>query len=156
MYSVILAQNKECTMSRFNKLSHAIWHCKYHVVFVPKYRYKVLSGSVGTTIYKKIRILAEQKGCEVLELNVQQDHVHLVFMVPPKFSISEVIGMLKGKTAMDIFKSYPKLRINTYWSNHFWAPGYCLDTVGIDEVMIRKYVKYQSKKEDEEQLKFNF
>ena len=143
-------------MSRFSKLSHAIWHCKYHVVFVPKYRYRVLSGSVGTSVYKKIKILSEQKGCEVLELNIQQDHVHLVAMILPKFSASEVIGMLKGKTAMDIFKNYPKLRTKTYWGNHFWAPGYCLDTVGIDEEMIIKYVKYQSEKEDEEQLKFRF
>ena len=142
-------------MSRFIKLSHAIWHCKYHVFFVPKYRYRVLSGSVGTGVYRKLKILSEQKGCEVLELNVQQDHVHLVLMIPPKFSVSEIIGMLKGKTAMDVFKNYPKLRTKTYWGNHFWAPGYCLDTVGIDEEMIRKYVKYQSKKEDDEQLKFN-
>ena len=143
-------------MSRFNKLSHGLWHCKYHLVFVPKYRYRVLEGDIGNHIYKKIRILSEQKGCEVLELNVQSDHVHLIFMVPPKFSISEIIGMLKGKTAMDVFKNYPKLRTKTYWGNHFWAPGYCLDTVGIDEEMIRKYVKYQSEKESEEQLTFKF
>ena len=77
-------------MSRFSKLSHAIWHCKYHVVFVPKYRYKVLSGSVGKTVYTKLKILSERKGCNVLELNVQQDHVHLVFMVSPKFAVSEI------------------------------------------------------------------
>ena len=141
-------------MSRFSKLSHAIWHCKYHVVFVPKYRYRVLSGSVGTAIYKKLRILSEHKGCKVLELNVQHDHVHIVLMIPPKFAVSEIIGMLKGKTAMDIFKNYPNLRSKTYWGNHFWSPGYCIDTVGIDEAMIRKYVKYQSVAEDEKQLKF--
>ena len=143
-------------MSRFSKLSHALWHCKYHVVFVPKYRYRVLGGSVGVRVYQKIRILSEQKGCEVIELNVQQDHVHLVFMVPPKFPVSQIIGMLKGKTAMDIFKNYPTLRTKTYWGNHFWSPGYCLDTVGIDEDMIRKYVKYQSKKDDDDQLRFKF
>ncbi len=143
-------------MSRFVKLSHAIWHCKYHVVFVPKYRYMVLSGSIGTRVYTKIRILSEQKGCKVIQLNVQLDHVHLVVMIPPKFSVSDIIGMLKGKVAMDIFKNFPGLKTKTYWGNHFWAPGYCLDTVGIDEDMIIKYVKYQSKKEDEEQLKFKF
>ncbi len=141
-------------MSRFVKLSYAIWHCKYHVIFVPKYRYRVLSGTVGSRVYKKIRILSEQKGCKVLQLNVLLDHVHLVVMIPPKFSASEIIGMLKGKIAMDIFKNFPQLRTQTYWGNHFWAPGYCLDTVGIDEEMIIKYVKYQSKKENEEQLKF--
>ena len=141
-------------MSRFNKLSHAIWHCKYHVVFVPKYRYRVLDGAVGKSVYKKIRILCGQKGCDVLALNVQFDHVHLVFMVLPKFSLSEIIGMLKGKVAMDVFKNYPKMREKTYWGNHFWSPGYCLDTVGMDEEMIKKYVKYQSKQEDEDQLKF--
>ncbi len=100
-------------MSRFVKLSHAIWHCKYHVVFVPKYRYMVLSGSIGTRVYTKIRILSEQKGCKVIQLNVQLDHVHLVVMIPPKFSVSDIIGMLKGKVAMDIFKNFPGLKTKT-------------------------------------------
>ncbi|HBM2982330.1 TPA: IS200/IS605 family transposase, partial [Klebsiella michiganensis] len=97
-----------------------------------------------------IRISSEQLGIEVVELNVQIDHVHLLVKVPPRLSISHVIGHLKGKTALRLFSKFPYLRKNKLWGNHFWARGYCVDTVGINEEMIRKYVKYQEKHEVEE------
>jgi putative transposase len=92
-------------------------------------------------------MFCEQKGCEVVELNVQDDHVHLIVMMPPKVSVSDLIGTLKGRSAIRIFKQRPGLKTKLYWGNHFWAPGYCVDTVGLNEDMIRKYVRYQEKKE---------
>ena len=144
-------------MSRFRKLSHVLWHCQYHLVWVPKYRYKILDGKLHTEVERCIRIFCEQKKCEIAELNIQEDHVHLIVMMPPKVSVSDLIGCLKGRTAIRIFKQNPKLKTKLYWRNHFWAPGYCVDTIGLDEDMIRKYVRYQEKKEREaEQLGFKF
>ena len=82
-----------------------------------------------------------------MELNIQPDHVHLIVMVPPKKSISDMVGILKDRSAIRIFKQFPYLKRKPYWGNHFWVPGYCVDTVGLDAEMIRKYVKYQDKKE---------
>ena len=144
-------------MSRFRRLSHAIWHCQYHLVWVPKYRHRVLQGDVAREVYNCIQLFAGQKSCEVIELNVQIDHVHLLTMVPPKVSISDLMGVVKGRTAIRVFKMFPYLKQKPYWGNHFWAPGYCVDTVGLDAEMIRKYVKYQEKKErQQEQMKIKF
>ena len=134
-------------MSRFRKLSHVIWHCQYHIVWVPKYRYRVLKDRIGFEISKTIRIFSERQGCEVVELNVQTDHVHLLLLVPPKVSISKLVGTIKGKSAIQVFKQFSYLKKKPYWGNHFWAKGYCVDTVGVDAEMIRKYVKYQEKLE---------
>jgi len=82
-----------------------------------------------------------------VELNIQKDHIHLLVKVPPKVSISNLMGVLKGKTAIRVFHKFPELKIKPYWGNHFWAKGYCVDTVGLDSEMIRKYVKYQEKDE---------
>ncbi len=87
-------------MSRFKKLSHVIWFCQYHIVFVPKYRYRILKGDIGKFVYQSIYAHTERSGCEVIELNVQPDHVHLLVKVPPKISISELVGKVKGKTAI--------------------------------------------------------
>jgi putative transposase len=121
------------SMSRFSKLSHVIWHCQYHIIWVPKYRYRVLKDKVGYEVMKTIRVYAERLGCEVVELNVQPDHVHFLVKVPPNVSISS--------------KQFPYLKKNPYWGNHFWAKGYCVDTVGVNAEMIRKYVKYQERLE---------
>ena len=84
---------------------------------------------------------------EVVELNIQNDHVHLLVKVPPKVSISQLVGTVKGWTALRLFTKFPYLKKKPYWGNHFWAKGYCVDTVGVDAEMIRKNVKYQEKKE---------
>ena len=142
-------------MSRFKKLSHTLWHCQYHVVWVPKYRYRVMSGKVKESIEHGIRAICGYKGCEVIELSVQHDHVHAIMQVPPKVAISELMGRVKGQTATRLFKQFGELRKKPYWGNHFWAQGYCVDTVGVDAEMIRRYVQYQEKKEREvEQLRF--
>ncbi len=134
-------------MSRFQKLSQTIWHCQYHIVWVPKYRYRILSGAVATEVSNCIRAFSEQKDCKIVELNVQIDHVHLLVMVPPKVSISDYVGMLKGRSAIRVFNKFRKLKDKPYWGNQFWARGYCVDTVGLDTEMIRKYVKHQERKE---------
>ena len=144
-------------MSRFRRLSHAIWHCQYHLVWVPKYRHRVLQGDVKGEVTTCIHVFSDQKGCEVVEMNVQQDHVHLIVMIPPKVSISDYMGIIKGRTAIRVFKQFPYLRQRPYWGNHFWAPGYCVDTIGLDAEMIRKYVQYQEEREKrQDQMRFKF
>ena len=134
-------------MSRFRKLSQTIWHCQYHIVFVPKYRYRVLSGAIGYEVERCIRAFSEQKKVEIIELNVQVDHVHLLVMVPPKISLSDYVGLVKGRTAIRVLNRFRQLKKKPYWGNHLWAKGYCIDTVGLDSEMIRKYVKYQERNE---------
>ncbi len=110
----------------------------------------------GRSWYKDVVWLEK---CEVVELNVQEDHVHLLVSVPPKISISYLMGVLKGKIAIKLFKSYPNLKKKPYWGNHFWARGYFVSTVGLDEEMIKKYVKHQEKEEkkaESQQQKFEF
>ena len=90
-------------------------------------------------------------------MNIKNDHVHVIVSVPPKLSISKLMGILKGKTAIKIFKSYPQLKKKPYWGNHFWSRGYCVDTICLDEEKIKKYVKYQEDQERiEEQQRLNF
>lgn len=134
-------------MSRFSKLSHVLWCCQYHIVWVPKYRYRVLRGPVGEEVHNCIHVFAGRLGCVIIELNVQQDYVHLLVKIPPKVSISEFMGSVKGQTAIRVFKKFPYLRERPYWGNHFWANGYCVDTVGLDTEMIRKNIVYQERNE---------
>ena len=134
-------------MSRFRKLSQTLWYCQYHIVWVPKYRFRVLTGKVAEEVENCIRAFSERQGCEIVELNVQADHVHLLALVPPKVSISGYVGTLKGRTAIRVFNKFRDLKEKPYWGNHFWARGYCVDTVGLDAEMIHKYVKYQEDKE---------
>jgi putative transposase len=122
----------------------------YHIVWTPKYRFKILRDILADTMEDKIRTICEWKEVEVIEMNVQPDHVHLVCNIPPKLSVSEFMGVLKGKTATMMFKSYPTLRKKPYWGNHFWSRGYFVSTVGVDEERIKKYVKYQESEERKE------
>ena len=134
-------------MSRFRKLSHTIWHCQYHIIWVPKYRFRVLQGRIAEEVEEAVRGFVERMGAEVLELSVQVDHVHLQVMVPPKVSISKFMGTIKGRTAIQILNQHRKLKKRPYWGNHFWARGYCVDTIGLDEEKVRAYVRYQEKRE---------
>ena len=146
-------------MSKYKKLSHVVYKCDYHIVWVPKYRLRILKGEIKDLVEDDIKKLCEWKKCEVIELNVQEDHIHLLVSVPPKISISYLMGVLKGKIAIKIFKSYPRLKNKPYWGNHFWARGYFVSTVGLDEEMIKKYVKYQEKEEKKaksQQQRFDF
>ena len=134
-------------MSKYRKLTHVVYRCDYHIVFAPKYRYRVLTGAIAEAVERDIRTVAAWRKVEVWELSVQADHVHLVCSIPPKVSVSEFMGLLKGKLAIKLFKSYPKLRKKPYWGNHFWSRGYFVSTVGVDEEMIRRYVRYQEDRE---------
>jgi len=117
----------------------------------------MLQGPVGQEVYNCIQVFLGHLQCEPIELNVQIDHVHLVAMVPPKVSISNLMGSLKGRTAIRVFKKFPYLKKKPYWGNHFWARGYCVDTIGLDADMICRYVKYQEDRERrDEQLHLKY
>jgi len=137
--------------SNYKKLSHVVYKCDYHIVWTPKYRFRVLFGEVKVLVENDIGMLCEWKGVEVIELNVQIDHVHIVCSIPPKVSVSELLGTLKGKLAIKVFKTYPKLKQKPYWGNHFWSRGYFVTTVGVDEEIIRRYVKYQEGEDKKEE-----
>lgn len=133
---------------RFKKLAHSLYECKYHIVFCPKYRYKILEEKVALYVKQQIYRLCNQKdGLEVIELNIQPDHVHLILSIPPKYEVSKVVGFLKGKMALKLFDKFPALR-KKYWGRHVWSRGYCVSTVGLDEDRIRKYVKWQNRKSE--------
>ena len=134
-------------MSRFKKLSHTLWHCQYHIVWTPKYRLRILEGDVAEEVCHCVRSFSSQKQCEVNELNVQKDHVHVIVMIPPKLSVSNYMGIVKGRTAIRVFNKFRTLKKKPYWGNHFWTSGYCVDTIGLDEEKIRRYVQYQEAKE---------
>lgn len=132
---------------RFRKLSHSIYECKYHVVFCPKYRFRIFQDDIARYTKQQIYTLCRQKDrVEVLELNVQQDHIHLVLSIPPKYAVSALMGFLKGKLALRLFGRYERLG-KRYWGRHLWSRGYCVSTVGLDEQQIRAYVKWQEGKE---------
>ena len=114
---------------------------------------RILKGAIQKSVKEIISQLCEWKKLEILEMNVLEDHVHLVISIPPKFAVSEIIGFLKGKCAIKIFDRHLELK-KRYWGRHFWAKGYCVSTVGLDEEKIRKYVKWQLEKDKRmEQLK---
>jgi putative transposase len=116
-----------------------------------------LKGEVKEEVKKCIHVFCSMNGSKVEELKIQVDHVHLVLKIPTKVSVSDMMGVHKGRTAIRIFKPFPELKERLYWGNHFCANGYCVDTIGLDEEMIRKYVRYQEKQERKiEQLKFRF
>jgi putative transposase len=127
----------------FKRLSHSLYECKYHVVFCPKYRFRILKDQVAEYVRQQIYSLCQQKeGVELLELNIQPDHVHRVVSIPPKYAVSEFMGFLKGKLALRLFQQYEQLG-RRYWGRHLWSRGYCVSTVGLDEEKIRLYVKWQ-------------
>ena len=125
--------------------NHVKSECKYHLVIVPKYRKKTLYGKTGSDMREILRDLARQKGVEILEGNVMPDHVHMVLSVPPKYSISSIVGFLKGKSAIRIHQLHGKRK--SVSQKTFWSRGYFVRTIGIDEKMVREYVKDQWKKD---------
>ena len=132
---------------QFRKLSHSIYQCKYHIVFCPKYRYRILNGEIAEYLKRELYNLCRHKDAvEIIEANVQADHVHLVLSIPPKYAVSNIMGYLKGKLAIRLFNRYEHLH-RRYWGKHLWSRGYCVSTVGLDEEKIRRYVKWQQAKE---------
>ena len=130
-------------MSKYKRLSHTIYYCVYHIVFCPKYRYRIMDKAISDYCKQQLYHLCSQKEMvEVMEMNIQPDHIHVVLSIPPKHSISSIMGFLKGKLALKMFGTYEKLN-KRYWDRHFWSRGYCVSTVGLNEDQIRKYVKWQ-------------
>ncbi len=128
-------------MHDWQSLSHVRWECKYHVVIIPKYRKKVLYGHWRGAIGRILRELCDQRGVELVEGHAVADHVHMCLSIPPKFSVSHTIGFLKGKSAVRIHREL--LRERRMTGLHFWATGYGVSTVGLDEERIRKYIREQ-------------
>ena len=125
-------------------LSHVVWECKYHVVLVPKYRYQVFGQEVREAVRDELKKLCLWMRLEILEGHVARDHVHMCLSIPPKYAVSEVMGTLKGKTAIRMFNKFPELR-KRYWGSHFWSRGYYVNTVGKNEDTIREYIRNQDK-----------
>jgi putative transposase len=125
-------------------LAHTKWLCKYHIVFTPKYRRKIIYNSLRTDLRDIIRDLCKWKGVEIIEGHMMADHVHLLLSIPPKYSVSEVMGYLKGKSAMMIFDRHSNLKYK-FGNRHFWAEGYYVSTVGFNEATVAKYIREQDK-----------
>ena len=133
----------------YQKLSHSVWLCKYHIVFCPKYRYKILENKAEVLVRNELYKLCGQKDqVQIDEINIQVDHIHLVISIPPKYSVSEIMGWLKGKIAIKLFQEQKSLT-KQYWGRHIWARGYCVSTIGLDEDQIKKYVKWSQEREQQ-------
>ena len=136
-------------MNDTRKLVHSVWECKYHVVFIPKCRKKRLFGEIRRDLGEVFRRLARQKESEIEEGHLMPDHVHMLIAIPPKYAVAQVIGFMKGKSAIHIARAYGGRKRN-FTGQHFWARGYFVSTVGRDEAVIREYIRNQEK-EDERQ-----
>ena len=127
-------------------LKHSVWECKYHIVWIPKYRKKVLYGQLRQYLGEILHGLAQQKECKIEEGHLVNDHVHILISIPPKYSVAQVVGFLKGKSAIAIARNYLGRRQN-YTGQRFWARGYHVSTVGRNEEKIRNYIRHQENEE---------
>ena len=135
-----------------DSLAHTKWNCKYHIVFAPKYRRQIIYGKIKADIGKMLRKLCEYKQIEILEAEACKDHIHMLISVPPKYSISQIMGYLKGKSSLMIFEKYANLKYK-YGNRHFWCRGFYVDTVGRNKKAIQQYIRKQLQEDhDEEQL----
>jgi putative transposase len=135
-----------------DSLAHTKWNCKYHIVFAPKYRRQVIYGKIKADIGKMLRKLCEYKQIEILEAEACKDHIHMLISVPPKYSISQIMGYLKGKSSLMIFEKYANLKYK-YGNRHFWCRGFYVDTVGRNKKAIAEYIRNQLHEDHEaEQL----
>ena len=130
------------TMDDINSLAHSKWNCKYHVVFAPKYRRMVIYNQIKVDIGKILRKLCEQKEIEIIEAELCQDHIHMLIKIPPKFSVAQIMGYLKGKSTLMIFDRHANLKYK-YGNRHFWCRGYYVDTVGKNTKRIAEYIRNQ-------------
>jgi putative transposase len=133
-------------MNDVSSLTHSRWECKYHVVWIPKYRRKSLYGQLRQYLGQIFKDLARSRESEVLEGHMMVDHVHMLISIPPKYSVAQVIGYIKGKSAIHIARNYLGHRRN-FTGQHFWARGYHVSTVGRDEQVVREYIKAQEKED---------
>ena len=126
----------------FESLSHSRFDCKYHLVFVAKYRKKTLYGKIRIYLGPVFHELAHQKGCKILEGHMVQDHVHMLISIPPKYAVSQIVGYIKGKSAIAVARQFSGRKQN-FNGEQFWARGYAVSTVGFEEEQIRKYIRHQ-------------
>ena len=133
-------------MNQYESLNHTKHECKYHIVFIPKYRKKLFYGQIRKELGTVLRELARQKECKIEEGHLMGDHVHILLSIPPKYSVSQVVGFIKGKSAIHIARTFTG-RHRNFTGQHFWARGYFVSTVGKDETTIREYIKNQEKED---------
>jgi len=125
-----------------NSLAHTKWECKYHIVFAPKYRRQIIYGKIKADIGQMLRKLCEYKGIEIIEAEACKDHIHMLVSIPPKYSIAQIMGYLKGKSSLMIFEKYANLKYK-YGNRHFWCRGYYVSTVGANKKAIQEYIRNQ-------------
>ncbi|WP_448217479.1 IS200/IS605 family transposase [Endozoicomonas sp. 2B-B] len=143
-------------MPDYKSLTHTRWDCKYHIVFIPKKRQKVIYGSLRKFLGAIFHDLASRKGCEIVEGHLMRDHVHICISIPPKHSVPNVVGYLKGKYAIAIARHF-KGKQRNFSGEHFWARGYFVSTVGLDEDLVKAYIRNQEiNDETRDQLKLGF
>ncbi len=130
-------------MEDYTRASHSIWECKYHIVFIPKYRQKKIYGDLRRELREIFHKLSLQKSCRIVEGYLMSDHVHMLLLIPPKYSVSHVVGFIKGKSALYVAQRYGRKR--KYRGYHFWARGYYVSTVGHNEEVVRRYIRDQEK-----------
>ena len=125
-----------------SSLAHTKWECKYHIVFAPKYRRKIIFGKIRQDIGQMLRKLCDYKGVEIIEAESGVDHIHMLLSIPPKYSVAQIMGYLKGKSSLMIFEKYANLKYK-YGNRHFWCRGYYVSTVGANKKAIQEYIKNQ-------------
>ena len=133
-------------MRRIGSLNHSRWECKYHVVFIPKYRKRLIFGGIRSELGEIFRRLAEQKESRIEEGHLMPDHVHMMISISPKYAVAQVVGFIKGKSAIHIARRYAEVKRN-FVGQHFWARGYFVSTVGRDEEVIREYIRHQEQED---------
>lgn len=143
-------------MKQFKTLSHTKWDCKYHVVWIPKYRRRSIYGVRKRIVVNSIKRWAEARDVEIVEGHAMKDHIHLCLSIPPKYSVSSIVGLLKGKSASEVM-SYGKKAKRLSRGRSFWARGYCVSTVGLNEEVIKKYIRDQELEDQrQEKLKLQY
>ena len=141
-------------MRDYKSLSHTRWDCKYHIVFIPKKRQKLIYGAIRKHLGEILHDLAKRKGVVIEEGHLMSDHIHMCISIPPKYAVSNVVGYLKGKSAISIARKF-KGRQRSFTGESFWARGYFVSTVGLDEAVVIEYIRHQEKVDDQQdQLRF--
>ena len=136
-------------MSEYNKLAHTVYDCRYHIVWITKYRFRVIDKEIKTALKWSIKQVCDWKGIEIIEGSISEEHIHLYLQIPPKYSISDAVKWIKGKSSEKLLKTFPKLN-NQYWGRHLWARGYFVSTVGISDKIIKGYIAKHNNQESQE------
>ena len=140
------------TLSKYRRLSHVTYDCRYHVVWITKYRFKIIDEDVELALKWSIKHTCDWKDIEIIEGTVEREHIHLYLNIPPKHSISDVMKWIKGKSAEKLLKTFDKLN-KQYWGRHLWARGYFVSTIGISDEVIKQYIQRHKQEEEQEYLK---